>query len=112
MRGSVMDSDQRLSIRKYIYIRLLLFIPEIVLTIAGSIWIFHPGKDCDTDIVWSIRVLVGFQWVVIVVVVIFVLILFNPMGKLDSEGNTLFNSTTAFEQVNISVRRHTSCNPQ
>ena len=99
MKGSVMDTARRLSITKFIYIRLILFIPEIALTIAGSVWIFHPGVDCDTDIVWSIRVLVGCQWAVIIIVLIFIAILFNPMGKLDSEGNTLFNTTTSFQQV-------------
>ena len=99
MRGSVMDTAQRLSITKFIYLRLILFVPEVALTIAGSVWIFHPGVDCDTEIVWSIRVLVGCQWAIIIVVPILVIILFNPMGKLDSEGKTPFNTTNAFQQV-------------
>jgi hypothetical protein len=99
MRGSVMDTARRLSITKFIYLRLVLFLPEIVVTVAGTVWIFHPGADCDTDIVWSIRVLVGCQWAIIIIVPILIAILFNPMGKLDSEGKTLFSSTTAFQQV-------------
>lgn len=99
MRGCVMDTAQRLSITKFIYMRLVMFVPEISLTLAGSVWIFNPGSDCDTDIVWSIRVLIGFQWAVLIIVLIFVAILFNPMGKVDSEGKTLFHSTTAFQQV-------------
>lgn len=94
-----MDTAQRLSITKFIYMRLVMFVPEISLTLAGSVWIFNPGSDCDTDIVWSIRVLIGFQWAVLIIVLIFVAILFNPMGKVDSEGKTLFHSTTAFQQV-------------
>ena len=94
-----MDTARRLSITKFIYLRLVLFLPEIVVTVAGTVWIFHPGADCDTDIVWSIRVLVGCQWAIIIIVPILIAILFNPMGKLDSEGKTLFSSTTAFQQV-------------
>ena len=90
-----MDTGQRLPITKFIYIRLVLFVPEIILTLAGSVWIFHPGTDCDKDIVWSIRVLVGCQWAVLIVVLVFVAILFNPLGKLNEEGST------AFQQVKL-----------
>lgn len=103
MRGSVMDTARRSSITKFIYFRLVLFVPEIILTIAGSVWIFKPGADCDTDIVWSIRVLVGCQWAVLIIVLIFVAIFFNPLGKLDSEGNSRFGSNTAFQQVSCMV---------
>ncbi|CAB4011176.1 Sn1-specific diacylglycerol lipase beta [Paramuricea clavata] len=111
MRGCVMDTAQRSSITKFIYMRLVMFVPEIGLTLAGSVWIFNPGSDCDTDIVWSIRVLIGFQWAVLIIVLIFVAILFNPMGKVDSEGKTLFHSTTAFQQAIESQLENTCCCP-
>ena len=99
MKGSVMDTAHRSSITMFIYAHLAMFIPEICLTLAGTVWIFNPGKECDSDIIWSIRVLIIFQWIILLVVLLSVLILFNPMGKLDSEGKNMFSSSTAFQQV-------------
>ena len=99
-----MDTTQRTSIKKFIYIRLVMFIPEFGLTLMGTIWIFHPGDDCDTEIVWSIRVLIGCQWAVLIIVLIFLLILFNPMGKVDSSGESLVRGSSAFQKVQVTLR--------
>ena len=99
MRGTIMDTRLRSSITTYIYIRLFLFVPEIVLTVMGSVWIFNPGVNCDSDIIWTIRVLVGCQWAVLILVLIIVIIFFNPMGKLDSEGRRLLSNKAEFQQV-------------
>ncbi|XP_028395223.1 sn1-specific diacylglycerol lipase beta-like [Dendronephthya gigantea] len=109
MRGTVMDTTQRSSITKFIYIRLAMFIPEFGLTLMGSIWIFNPGVDCDTEIVWSIRVLVGCQWAVLIIVLIFLIILFNPMGRVDSSGKSLVKSSSAFQKAIETQLENTCC---
>ena len=99
MKGSIMNTRIRSPITKFIYIRLFLFIPELALTLAGSVWIFDPGVNCDTNIIWSIRVLIGFQWAVLIVVIIFIALFFDPLGQLNSKGERLLSNTSAFQQV-------------
>ena len=94
-----METRLRSSIPTYIYIRLFLFVPEIALTVMGSVWIFNPGINCDGDIKWTIRALIGCQWAVLILVLVIVVIFFNPMGKLDPEGRRLFSNKAELQQV-------------
>lgn len=98
-RGTVMDPDKRSSITKFIYLWLIALLPEIVLTAAGSVWVFHPGPECEKDIVWSIRALIIFQWLVLLLLVILTIVLFNPLGKRNSHGQNLYNRSSSFQQV-------------
>ncbi|XP_046854544.1 diacylglycerol lipase-alpha-like [Xenia sp. Carnegie-2017] len=98
-RGTVMDPDKRSSITKFIYLWLIALIPEIVLTAAGTVWIFHPGPECEEDIVWSIRALIIFQWLVLLLLVILTIVFFNPLGKRNSHGQKLYSRSSSFQQA-------------
>lgn len=111
MKGSIMNTRIRSPITKFIYIRLFLFIPELALTLAGSVWIFDPGVNCDTNIIWSIRVLIGFQWAVLIVVIIFIALFFDPLGQLNSKGERLLANTSAVQQALESHFQKACCCP-
>ncbi|VDK68606.1 unnamed protein product [Litomosoides sigmodontis] len=77
-RGSVLEPHKRHHITKIIYIRLLLFICEIAITTASTVFAYRSPTPCNLVII--LRLTVILQWALIVTVLVSVAAVFNPSG--------------------------------
>ncbi|CAG9532856.1 unnamed protein product [Cercopithifilaria johnstoni] len=77
-RGSILEPHKRYHITKIIYIRLPLFICEIAITGASTIFAYRSPAPCSLVII--LRLAVMLQWALIVTVLVGVAAVFNPSG--------------------------------
>ncbi|KAM3722571.1 Diacylglycerol lipase-beta [Dirofilaria immitis] len=78
-RGSILEPHKRRYVTKIIYIRLPLFICEVVITSMSTIFAYRSLASCNLIIV--LRLTVVLQWALIVTVLIGVAVVFNPFGN-------------------------------
>ncbi|KAI5945498.1 diacylglycerol lipase-beta isoform X1 [Manis javanica] len=79
MKGTICNPGPRKSMSKLLYIRLALFLPEMVWASLGAIWI-SDGVECDRTVVNGIIVTVTVSWIIIASTVVTIIIVFDPLG--------------------------------
>ncbi|KAK6013966.1 hypothetical protein OSTOST_20690, partial [Ostertagia ostertagi] len=81
-RGSIMHPYPRRHVATLLYIRLPIFIIEIVLTIFSTISAFHPDPpDSVCHFSNILKITVGLEWLLVVSVFVGVLVVFNPVDE-------------------------------
>ncbi|KAM9583726.1 diacylglycerol lipase-beta isoform 1-T1 [Trichechus inunguis] len=78
MKGTICNPGPRKSMSKLLYIRLALFLPEVVWASLGAAWI--QGVECDRTVVNGIIATVVVSWIIIASTVITIIIVFDPLG--------------------------------
>ncbi|KAL4003521.1 Lipase (class 3) family protein [Acanthocheilonema viteae] len=78
-RGSILEPHKRHHITKIIYIRLPLFICEIAITGASTVFAYRSPSSCRLVIILRLAVLL--QWTLIVTVLVGIAVVFNPSGN-------------------------------
>uniref|UniRef100_A0A8D0P750 Diacylglycerol lipase-beta n=1 Tax=Sus scrofa TaxID=9823 RepID=A0A8D0P750_PIG len=79
MRGTICNPGPRKSMSKLLYLRLALFVPEIVWASLGAAWI-ADGVQCDRTVGNGIIATVVVSWIVIASTLVTVVVVFDPLG--------------------------------
>nr|XP_031289154.1 sn1-specific diacylglycerol lipase beta isoform X2 [Camelus dromedarius] len=79
MKGTICNPGPRKSMSKLLYVRLALFLPELVWASLGAAWI-ADGVQCDQAVVNGIIATVVVSWVIIASTVVTIIIVFDPLG--------------------------------
>lgn len=79
MKGTICNPGPRKSMSKLLYIRLTLFLPEMVWACLGASWI-ADGVQCDRAVVNGVIATVVVSWIIILSTVVTIIIVFDPLG--------------------------------
>ncbi|XP_032250021.1 sn1-specific diacylglycerol lipase beta isoform X1 [Phoca vitulina] len=79
MKGTICNPGPRKSMSKLLYLRLALFLPEMVWASLGSAWI-ADDVQCDRTVVNGVIATVIISWIIIVSTVVTIIIVFDPLG--------------------------------
>lgn len=79
MRGTICNPGPRKSMSKLLYIRLALFLPEMVWASLGAAWV-AKGIQCDRTVVIGIIATVIVSWIVIAATMVTIVFVFDPLG--------------------------------
>ncbi|XP_016069105.1 PREDICTED: sn1-specific diacylglycerol lipase beta, partial [Miniopterus natalensis] len=79
MKGTICNPGPRKSMSKLLYVRLALFLPEMVWASLGAAWI-ADSFQCNRVVVIGIIATVVVSWIIIVSTVITIIIVFDPLG--------------------------------
>ncbi|VDN02024.1 unnamed protein product [Thelazia callipaeda] len=77
-RGSILEPHKRNFVTKVLYLRLPLFLCEMIITGTSTSFAFTSSTSCNLVIV--IRLTVVLQWALIITVLISIAVAFNPSG--------------------------------
>ncbi|KAG8513677.1 Sn1-specific diacylglycerol lipase beta, partial [Galemys pyrenaicus] len=77
--GTICSPGPRKSMSKLLYIRLALFLPEMVWATLGATWV-ADGGECDKTVVNGIIATVIISWIIIASTVVIIIIVFDPLG--------------------------------
>ncbi|XP_025130313.3 diacylglycerol lipase-beta isoform X3 [Bubalus bubalis] len=88
MKGTICNPGPRKSMSKLLYVRLALFLPEMVWASLGAAWI-ADGVQCDRTVGSGIIATVVVSWLIIVSTVLTILIVFDPLGGKAAPGAPL-----------------------
>ncbi|KAM4632018.1 diacylglycerol lipase-beta [Discoglossus pictus] len=81
MRGTISNPGPRKCMPKLVYVRLTLYLPEIVWAVLGAIWVSDNRVLCDTSLVHVVLLAVIASWIIIFVTTIAILLVFDPLGR-------------------------------
>ncbi|XP_004440971.1 PREDICTED: sn1-specific diacylglycerol lipase beta [Ceratotherium simum simum] len=79
MKGTICNPGPRKSMSKLLYIRLALFLPEMVWASLGAAWL-ADGVQCDKTVVNGIIATVVVSWIIIASTVVTIIVVFDPLG--------------------------------
>ncbi|KAM6156811.1 diacylglycerol lipase-beta [Erethizon dorsatum] len=79
MKGTICNPGPRKSMSKLLYLRLALFLPEMVWASLGAAWV-ADGVQCDRTVVNGIIATVVVSWIIIAATVFTIIIVFDPLG--------------------------------
>ncbi|WKY03093.1 hypothetical protein Q1695_016414 [Nippostrongylus brasiliensis] len=80
-KGSIMNTHPRRHVATLLYIRMPVFVVELILTILSTVNAFHPEPPDSTCHFSNIlKVTVSLEWALILSVLIGVLVVFNPVN--------------------------------
>ncbi|XP_061064987.1 diacylglycerol lipase-beta isoform X2 [Eubalaena glacialis] len=79
MKGTICNPGPRKSMSKLLYVRLALFLPEMVWASLGAAWI-EDGVQCDRTVGNGIIATVAVSWIIIASTVVIIVIVFDPLG--------------------------------
>ncbi|KAM3826528.1 diacylglycerol lipase-beta isoform 3-T3 [Vipera latastei] len=81
MQGTISNPGPRKSLPKLLYVRLALYVPELVWAVVGTVWIANNQANCERAMIDAILGTVIVSWVIIVFTVVAVFIFFDPLGR-------------------------------
>lgn len=79
MKGTICNPGPRKSMSKLLYLRLALFLPEMVWASLGAAWV-ADGVQCDRIVVNGITATVIVSWIIIAATIFTIIIVFDPLG--------------------------------
>ncbi|XP_071960319.1 diacylglycerol lipase-beta-like [Antedon mediterranea] len=90
-QGSITNTHPRRFIPLFLYIRLVIFLLELVWSGVGAYWGFSEwenrtpveGKACDMSVVRAVKGTVVTSWIISFFILIAVFIFFDPLGSID-----------------------------
>ncbi|XP_062999198.1 diacylglycerol lipase-beta isoform X2 [Elgaria multicarinata webbii] len=80
MQGTISNPGPRKSLPKLLYLRLALYLPELVWAVVGAVWVSDHGVNCERTMISAIYGTVIASWIIIVFTVVAVVIVFDPLG--------------------------------
>lgn len=83
MRGTICNPGPRKSMAKLLYVRLALFLPEMVWASLGAFWV-AKGIQCDKTVVIGIITTVIVSWIVMAATMVTIFFVFDPLGGMTS----------------------------
>ncbi|XP_063170981.1 diacylglycerol lipase-beta isoform X2 [Candoia aspera] len=81
MQGTISNPGPRKSLSKLLYLRLALYVPELVWAVVGTMWVADRSVNCEKAMINAISGTVIASWVIIVFTVVAIIIIFDPLGR-------------------------------
>ncbi|KAM9838111.1 diacylglycerol lipase-beta [Aulostomus maculatus] len=115
-QGTITNPGARRSIPALVYLRALLYLPELVWACLGAVWVSDDSKGCDPATVGAVIAAVVASWIILLFTAIGVVFVFDPMGNprpqaavmeplgvrdMESSGGTQFFSTARSLAVKV-----------
>uniref|UniRef100_A0A8C6VXG1 Diacylglycerol lipase-beta n=1 Tax=Nothobranchius furzeri TaxID=105023 RepID=A0A8C6VXG1_NOTFU len=114
--GTITNPGARRSLPALVYLRAMLYIPELVWACLGAIWVSDDSRGCDPATVGSVIAAVVTSWIILLLTGLGVVFVFDPLGNprsqhgpmeplgvrdLESSGGTQFLSTARSLAVKV-----------
>jgi uncharacterized membrane protein len=81
-RGTITNVEPRKWVSKILYVKLSLsFFLELVWILIGTYFAFGDTSSCDKEVVLTMKFAVLTEWFVALIVMIGIVIVFDPLGK-------------------------------
>lgn len=86
-KGSIMETHARKYVEPLLTVKILFLLPEISWNILGSLWLFGPYVKCDYEhyTMNVTQALVVFDWILIGLAILGLLVIFDPLGSLSNK---------------------------
>ncbi|XP_066520546.1 diacylglycerol lipase-beta [Hoplias malabaricus] len=81
-QGTIMNPGPRRSMPALVYLRALLYIPELVWACLGVVWVSDNSGGCEPAEVGAVIGAVVASWIILLSMMVGVLIVFDPLGSL------------------------------
>ncbi|XP_077359071.1 diacylglycerol lipase-beta [Festucalex cinctus] len=129
-QGTITNPGSRRSVPTLVYLRALLYLPELVWACLGAVWVSDDGQGCDPATVGAVIAAVVASWIILLFTALGVVFVFDPLGNprpsaaameplgvrhLESGGGTQFLSTARSLAVKVwesRLRLWCCCLPQ
>ncbi|XP_035998423.1 diacylglycerol lipase-beta [Fundulus heteroclitus] len=107
-QGTIVNPGRRRAMPALVYLRALLYVPELVWACLGAVWVSSDSRGCDPATVGAVITAVVTSWVILMFTGLGVVFVFDPMGSprpqpgpveplgvrdMESGGGTQFLST-------------------
>ncbi|XP_053196849.1 diacylglycerol lipase-beta [Scomber japonicus] len=80
-QGTITNPGPRRSIPALVYLRALLYIPEVVWACLGAVWVSDDSKGCDPATVGAVIAAVIASWIILLFTALGVVFVFDPLGN-------------------------------
>ncbi|XP_051912411.1 diacylglycerol lipase-beta-like isoform X1 [Hippocampus zosterae] len=115
-QGTITNPGSRRCMPTLVYLRALLYLPELMWACLGAVWVSDDGKGCDPATVGVVVAAVVASWIILLFTALGVIFVFDPMGDsrpsaapmeplgvrhLESSGGTQFLSTARSLAVKV-----------
>lgn len=80
-QGTITNPGPRRSIPALVYLRALLYIPELVWACLGAFWVSDDSKGCDLATVGAVVAAVIASWIILLFTGVGVVFVFDPLGN-------------------------------
>ncbi|XP_003701851.1 diacylglycerol lipase-beta isoform X1 [Megachile rotundata] len=107
-KGAIMDTRARKYVEPLVTAKILLLLPEIAWNALGSLWMFGSEIECSYEhyTVSVVKTLVVFDWVLIGLMIVGLVVIFDPMGSLEKKQ---YDSFTLHDKLANNWRRRFRC---
>ncbi|XP_076027933.1 diacylglycerol lipase-beta [Genypterus blacodes] len=79
-KGTITNPGPRRSIPALVYVRALLYLPELVWACLGSMWVSDDSRGCDPATVGAVIAAVVASWIILLATGVGVVFVFDPLG--------------------------------
>ncbi|XP_031699866.1 sn1-specific diacylglycerol lipase beta [Anarrhichthys ocellatus] len=80
-QGTITNPGPRRSIPALVYLRALLYFPELVWACLGAVWVSDDSKGCDPATVGAVITAVVASWIILLFTGLGVVFVFDPLGN-------------------------------
>lgn len=80
-QGTITNPGPRRSITALVYLRALLYLPELAWACLGAVWASDDSKGCDPATVGAVIAAVVASWIILLFTGLGVVFVFDPMGS-------------------------------
>ncbi|XP_038591363.1 diacylglycerol lipase-beta [Micropterus salmoides] len=80
-QGTITNPGPRRSIPALVYLRALLYIPELAWACLGAVWVSDDSQGCDRATVGAVIAAVIASWIILLFTALGVVFVFDPLGN-------------------------------
>ncbi|KAK5851313.1 hypothetical protein PBY51_002116 [Eleginops maclovinus] len=88
-QGTITNPGPRRSIPALIYLRAILYLPELVWACLGAMWVSENSKGCDPATVGAVITAVIASWIILLFTGLGVVFVFDPLGDPRRQPSTM-----------------------
>uniref|UniRef100_A0A8C3AIG3 Diacylglycerol lipase-beta n=1 Tax=Cyclopterus lumpus TaxID=8103 RepID=A0A8C3AIG3_CYCLU len=79
-QGTITNPGPRRSVPALVYLRALLYVPELVWACLGAVWVTDDSEGCDPAMVGAVITAVVASWIILLFTGLGVVFVFDPLG--------------------------------
>lgn len=80
-QGTIMNPGPRRCMPALVYLRALLYFPELIWACLGAVWVSDNSTGCKPEEVWAVIGAVVSSWIILLSTGVGVLVVFDPLGS-------------------------------
>ncbi|XP_005923854.1 diacylglycerol lipase-beta isoform X1 [Haplochromis burtoni] len=80
-QGTITNPGPRRSMPALVYLRAILYVPELVWACLGAVWVSDDGRGCDPATVGAVILAVVASWIILLFTAVGVVFVFDPLGN-------------------------------